>query len=239
MQQAGQKGAGAPRVAGSPLAVIEAWLAPVEGRRLLDVGCGRGALARHLVARGARVCGVDPLGAAVAEARAGVPEAEFLETGAEALPFAAGSFDGAVLLNSLHHVPLPLMAAALDAVLRVSAGPVLVIEPLAEGPFFEAMRPVEDETDLRAAAQAAIARHVSEGRAAIVREHTFDDVRRFPDVDAFLAKIVAVDPGRAAAAARLRGAVEARMAQWGTRDGDGIRLDQPHRAVLLCRPAGL
>ncbi|WP_234050620.1 MULTISPECIES: class I SAM-dependent methyltransferase [unclassified Xanthobacter] len=235
MTQAERNAAGSKqaRPQGAPLAVIEEWLAPLGGRRLLDVGCGRGALARRLVARDAQVVGVDPQPQTIAAARELVPEAEFRETGAQALPFADSAFDAAVLLNSFHHVPLSLMDAALGEVLRVCAGPVLVIEPLAEGPFFEVMRPVEDETEQRLAAQAVITRTVEVGAARLLRAHDFDDVRSFADVDAFLAKVIAADPARAETAARLRGEVEALMRQWGTPEGEGLRLDQPHRALLL------
>lgn len=238
MEQAGTAGTAASRPEGAPLALIADWLSPLAGRRVLDVGCGSGALARDLAALGARVSGVDPLAEAVAAARVLVPEGAFMEAGAEALPFADGAFDAAVLLNSFHHVPPALMSAALDEAMRVTRGPVLVVEPLAEGPFFEVMRPVEDETDIRRAAQAVIAGHVTQGRARLVRAHEFDDVRRFADVDAFLAKVVAVDPARAEAARALRGEVEALMARWGRPEGAAIRLDQPHRAVLLARPEG-
>lgn len=223
----------ARRPAGSALALIDDWLGPLAGRLFLDVGCGRGALAKALTARGAQVVGIDPAVEAIEAARAAVPEARFDAGGAEALPYPAGHFDAVLLLNSFHHVPQHLMAAALAGTLRVSRGPLLVIEPLAEGPFFEAMRPVEDETVIRHAAQAAIADCVAQGRAIIARDHVFDDVRRFSGVDAFLDKIVAVDPARAEAAQRLRGEVAALMARWGTPEDGGVRLDQPHRAVLL------
>lgn len=227
----------ASRPANTALGVIEAWLGPIAGRSLLDVGCGRGALARALLARGARVSGIDPSAEAIHEARAAVPEAEFVDAGAEALPFADDSFDAAILLNSFHHVPAPLMPGALAEALRVSRGPVLVIEPLAAGAFFEAMRPVEDESVIRAAAQVAIARHVAEGRAVVGRALDYDEVRHFSGVDAFLAKIVAVDPARAEAARRLRPEVAALVARLGVREREGLRLDQPHRAILLMPPA--
>ncbi len=219
--------------AGSALALIDEWLGPLAGRRFLDVGCGRGALAKTLTTRGAHVIGIDPAIDAIEAARAAVPEARFDAGGAEALPYPTGSFDAVLLLNSFHHVPRQLMTTALAQALRVGRGPLLIVEPLAEGPFFEAMRPVEDETAIRHAAQTAIADFVAQGRAIIVRDHTFDDVRRFSGVDAFIDKLVAVDRARAEAAQSLRGEVAALMARWGTPDQDGVRLDQPHRAVLL------
>lgn len=221
------------RAAGSALALIDDWFGPLAGRRILDVGCGRGALAQVLASRGAQVAGIDPAAGAIEAARAAVPEARFDVGGAEQLPYPGGSFDGVLLLNSFHHVPQGLMSAALAEAMRVGRGLLLIIEPLAEGPFFEAMRPVEDETGMRHAAQAAIAGFVEEGRAVMVRDHVFDDVRRFSGVDAFLEKIVAVDPARAEAARHLRGEVAALMQRWGTPEEGSVRLDQPHRAVLL------
>lgn len=223
----------ARRPEGTALAVIEDWLGPLAGRSILDIGCGHGGLARALAARGAKVHGIDPGAEAVAAARAAVPEAEFTEAGAEALPFAADSFDAVIFLNSLHHVPAALMSPALGEALRVSRGQVLVVEPLAEGSSFEVLRPVDDETAVRALAQEAIAACLAGGAARVVRRLDFDDVRRVAGVDGFLARVVAVDPSRAAAAARHRGTVEALLAQWGVAEAGGIRLEQPHRALLL------
>lgn len=221
------------RPEGTALAVIEDWLGPLNGRSILDIGCGHGALARALTARGARVHGIDPGPEAIAAARAAVPEATFTEAGAEALPFADGSFDAVVFLNSLHHVPAQLMAAALGEALRVSRGPVLVVEPLAEGSYFEVLRPVEDETAIRGLAQDALSDCIARGEAQAVRRLDYDDVRRVSGVDSFLARAVAVDPARAAAAERHRGTVEALLARWGVAEAGGIRLEQPHRALLL------
>ncbi len=217
------------------LDVIHAWLGALKGRSVLDVGCGRGGVARMLAAEGAEVTGIDPLAEAVAEASATVPEARFQVAGAEALPFADGSFDAVVIINALHHVPGPLMGGALEEAARVSRGPVLVIEPLAAGSFFETMRPVEDETDIRAAAQAALETAVASGRLRLVRAGEYDDLRRFADLDGFLARVVSVDPARAKTAASARDEVAALMARWGVPDGDMILFAQPHRAHFLTR----
>lgn len=225
----------ARRPQGTALEVIEDWLGPLAGTSILDIGCGHGALARALTARGARVHGIDPGAEAIAAARAAVPEASFTEAGAEALPFADASFDAAIFLNSLHHVPGELMAAALGAALRVSRGPVLVVEPLAEGSYFEVLRPVEDETAIRALAQEALSACLARDAARLVRRLDYDDVRHVAGVDGFLARAVAVDPARRDAAERHRAAVEAQLARWGVAEAEGIRLAQPHRALLLAR----
>lgn len=231
----GQHSETARRPQGTALEVIEDWLGPLNGMSILDIGCGHGALARALTARSARVHGIDPGAEAIAAARAAVPEASFTEAGAEALPFADASFDAAIFLNSLHHVPAELMAAALGAALRVSRGPVLVVEPLAEGSYFEVLRPVEDETAIRALAQEALSACLARGGARLIRRLDYDDVRHVAGVVGFLARAVAVDPARRDAAERHRDTVEALLARWGVPEAEGIRLAQPHRALLLAR----
>lgn len=218
------------------ISIVEEAFAPLAGKRVLDVGCGAGALARSLAARGARVTGVDPNTEALAVAREAVPAGTFRAAGAEALPFADASFDGAVFLNSLHHVPKPVMHRALGEAARVvgPAGPIVVVEPLAEGSFFLALRPVEDETNVRTAAQEALRQAVEGGAFEQLRR--VDYLRRevFESMDEFLARVVAVDPARAAVVAGRRPEIEAAFGRHARAAADGrMTLDQPMRAHVL------
>ena len=86
--------------------------AVVAGERVLDVGCGPGALAAAAAARGADVVGVDLAEGMVAEARRRHPELEFVCADAESLPFADGAFDVAVGAFLVNHVPDPERAVA-------------------------------------------------------------------------------------------------------------------------------
>jgi SAM-dependent methyltransferase len=135
-----------------------------------------------------------------------VPEARFETCGAEALPFAAGSFDACVFLNSLHHVPVPLMQDALRAALRVlrPGGEVIIVEPLAEGAFFEVMRPVEDETEIRRAAIDAIDAVQAAGEAVGPAPVTYARPTPVADLDAFVDTLARVDSARRALAEAQR-----------------------------------
>ncbi len=72
--------------------------------RVLDVGCGPGALTSELVARfgAAAVAAVDPSLAFVEATRARNPGVEVRQATAEALPFADGSFDVALAQLVVH-----------------------------------------------------------------------------------------------------------------------------------------
>ena len=73
-------------------------------RRVLDVGCGEGQVARHLARAGADVVGLDPTDAQVARARERGGGPEYLRARAEALPCASGSFDTVVVCLAIEHV---------------------------------------------------------------------------------------------------------------------------------------
>lgn len=218
------------------MSIIEEAFAPLAGRRLLDIGCGSGALARSLSERGARVAGVDPNPEALAVARKSVPDGTFQAARAEALPFADASFDGAVFLNSLHHVPKPMMHRALREAARAvgPSGPIVVVEPLAEGSLFLALRPVEDETEVRTAAQETLRRALEDGEFEQPRRVDYLRRERFEGIEQFLAHVVAVDPARAASVEERRPEVEAAFRRHARAAEDGgMTLEQPMRALVL------
>lgn len=218
------------------MSVIEAALAPFVGKQVLDVGCGGGVLARSLSDRGARVAGLDPNGAVLAVARQAVPSATFYQAGAEVMPFADRSFDGAIFLNSLHHVPKLAMHRALREAARVTkfAEPIVIIEPLAAGSFFSVLRTVEDETDVRAAAQEVIAEGLESEAFELLDLRDYLRREHFADLDEFLVRVVAADPARAATVEGRRPEVEAAFRRYGRATEDGqVVLEQPIRAHVL------
>lgn len=78
---------------------------PPAGRRILDVGCGDGMLALELARRGAEVVGVDASERMIVAARERAKgqhcDVSFEVARAEALPFAAASFDVVVAVTVL------------------------------------------------------------------------------------------------------------------------------------------
>jgi len=224
------------RIGIDALTLISETFEPLPGARLLDVGCGAGRLASALLARGAFVIGVDPDERAITAAQGSAPAAEFRVARAESLPFKRGTFDGVIFLNSLHHVPEPAMGPALSEAARVSAstGSVLVVEPLAEGSFFSAFRFVEDETEIRAAAQSAVMDSVARGNLKLERTVEFVRKERFADLDAFLVRVLAADRSRELAVCKHRSEIEAEFVRVSRRDEHGLFvLDQPLRAHVL------
>lgn len=210
-------------------------LSEIDAHAVLDIGCGHGALARNLVQAGYDVTGIDPAPEAVAAARLAVPEARFEACGAEALPFADGRFDACVFLNSLHHVPVPLMQDALLEALRVlrPGGEVIIVEPLAEGAFFEVMRPVEDETEIRHAAIRAIDAVLADGVAIGPAPVTYARPTPVADLDAFIAYLARVDPARRTLAEAQRETLGRLYAVHVSMGSNGPELIQPLRLWRL------
>ena len=212
-------------------------LVDVRGRRVLDVGCGNGALVRRLAAAGAEALGLEISDALLEPARSGDrdhPE-RYVVGRAEALPFGDGSLDVVVCSKSLHHVPVEGLGVAFDEARRVlvPGGSLLVVEPLTEGSFFELLIGVEDETEVRAAAQEALARASAHGLA---RAQTLDyDVEVvFSDFAGARRMIVAVDPARAERFEALEPDLRVLFDRLGEPRPDGrVAFVQPMRADLL------
>ena len=216
------------------LTLIRETYAPLARKALLDIGCGTGSLTRALTEEGAAVTGIDPGEDALAKARKAVPAARFESASAESLPFPDGTFDGAVMLNSLHHVPDPAKALTEAARVLRPGSRLVIVEPLASGTFFEALRPIEDETEIRAAAQTAIAEAMATGLVSCERETIVERRENFADIEAFFARVTAVDPARADAIRERRPEAEAAFAGAVEQAADGhFALVQPLRIHVL------
>jgi ubiquinone/menaquinone biosynthesis C-methylase UbiE len=73
---------------------------PLDSKRILDLGCGKGRFGSHLQGRGARVVGLD-LSSAMLSYAAGLPR---VHGSARRLPFADAVFDGVMAIEVLEHL---------------------------------------------------------------------------------------------------------------------------------------
>jgi len=96
---------------------LEEVLREVEGKAVLDLGCGEGRYCRVLKGKGAEVTGIDPVPRFIEQARALDPVSRYVEAGAEALPFEENTFD--LVLSYLTVIDIPDLAAAAGEIARV------------------------------------------------------------------------------------------------------------------------
>lgn len=134
---------------------ITAAVGPTPGRRVLDLGCGDGHLARLLdddVHRPASYLGVDLLEERLAEARTDAPAwATFEIASADQLPVADGGVDVVVAMTLLSSVPDPSFRARIAAEIGrvlVPGGRFVVYDFRYPSPSNPHVRPVTPD-DLR------------------------------------------------------------------------------------------
>jgi ubiquinone/menaquinone biosynthesis C-methylase UbiE len=180
-----------------PLAPQLADLASIAaGQRVLDVGCGPGALTAELVGRlgPEAVSAVDPSEPFVEAARERYPGVGVQRAAAEELPFEAGVFDAALAQLVVHFMADPV--AGLREMARVTSGGGVVAACVwdhagGQGPlsvFWQAAQElepdVEDETQLAGAREGHLAQlfeaagldHVEQSTLQVSVEHpTFED----------------------------------------------------------------
>ncbi len=171
-------------------------LVPLQAQNIIELGCGNAKLARTLLERWpqCRVTGleVDAVQHAknLASPQAGL---SFVAAGAQAVPFADASFDLALMLKSLHHVPMASMDAALAEVARVlrPGGCLYVSEPIYGGALNALVRLYNDEGVVRPAAQAALDRALDSGvQWEALAERRFAQPVHFASFDDFAQRMM-------------------------------------------------
>ena len=215
-------------------------LAALAGLQVIELGCGSARLARDLLARhpDARVTGLEV--DAIQHARNLAAPAErlsFIAAGAEAIPLPEAQFDLALMLKSLHHVPLALMDQALREVHRVlrTGGHLYVSEPVYAGALNQITRLYNDEGAVRAAAQAALDRALASGQWEAAAERHFAVPVRYADFADFERRMLDVTYAERHLDDDLREQVRARFAAHV--GPEGAHFQRPMHVRLL-RKAG-
>ncbi|MCX5043843.1 methyltransferase domain-containing protein [Aldersonia sp. NBC_00410] len=92
-----------------PLAPVFSGFAGVgAGRKVLDVGCGPGALTAYLLSTGAEVAAIDPSPPFIDAIRARFPDIDVRLGTAEELPYDADAFDAALAQLVVHFMSNPV-----------------------------------------------------------------------------------------------------------------------------------
>jgi SAM-dependent methyltransferase len=143
----------------------------LNGKEVLEIGCGRGRITRDLALHARLVTATEPDAAALEGARTDIKAGNVVfmpaPSGIPKLP--PGSFDMVIYTLSLHHVPASEMLTSLCSAINLlrTDGVIVVIEPGDGGSFTEAKERFGagsgDERPARDAAMRAM--HALEGWA--------------------------------------------------------------------------
>ncbi len=128
--------------------VAELCLDAAQIKTVLDIGTGSGLFAEAFARRGLEVAGVDVNPEMLEAARGYVPEADFREGTAEAIPFGDGSFDlvfMGVVLHEADDAPKALQEARRTARQRVGILEWPYRDESFGAPFAERLKPEELE----------------------------------------------------------------------------------------------
>ena len=214
-----------------------ATLMSLEGRQLLELGCGAGWMTRLLAERfrPARILAteVDRIQLEKNLAQPPIPGVEFRYGGAEAIAAPDASFDAVFMFKSLHHVPRDLMAPSLREIHRVlvPGGLAYFCEPVYWGGFNAVLSLVHDEREVREAAFEALVQAVESGLFALETEIFFQVTGTYATWEAFADRFLKVTHTQldldADREARIRAAFEAHLTP------TGAHFLKPHRIDLL------
>lgn len=217
--------------------VIDEFLS-IKGASVVDVGCGSGWLTRLMTQRGAHVTGIEvsPRQLALARAAKPVGDEHYIQGSAEELPLPNRSVDIVVFFNSLHHVDPKVLPNALREAARVlkHGGILYVSEPLAEGDYFELMKPVHDETTVRHNAQHVL-RQAPEYGLLIEKQLVHVDPVFFPNFQAFHDRLTTINPNIRARFDEEEETLKRLFEANGKKTADGWLFDQAWRVAVLRR----
>lgn len=206
--------------------------------RIIELGCGAADLSRKLLDRcpGCEITGLEVDQRQHAKNLLNPRQRlHFVRAGAQAIPISTETFDLALMLKSLHHVPVTQMEDALSEVHRVlhPNGLLYVSEPVFAGALNEVMRLFHDEEMVRAAALRAIHEAVSSGAWEQVSETLFEVPVHYRDFADFEQRLIAVTYVNhqldAAMLQRVRARFEPHLG------ADGAHFVRPMRVNLLRR----
>ena len=150
-----------------PLAGVFASFAGVgAGDKVLDVGCGPGALTAYLLSVGAEVAAIDPSPPFVDAIRTRFPEVEVCRGTAEELPYDTAAFDVALAQLVVHFMSDPVVAVR--QMVRVTRRGGVIAACVWDGPtgalapFWDAVHVIDPDAEDEALLSGAETGHLTE-----------------------------------------------------------------------------
>mgnify|MGYP003648182667 FL=1 len=220
--------------------VVIAELLDLDGKQILELGCGRAQHTRAIAEAGhgrtMLALEVDERQHALNLQIEDLSNVTFALGGAEQIPAADQSFDAVFLFKSLHHVPVELMQPAMAEIARVlrPGGHAYVSEPLFRGSFNECLRLFHDESYVRGQAFEAITSAVAAGQLQSVSQTFFLAPVRFASFEEFAQLVIAATHSNHQLSPELFEQVRQRFASYA--GPTGVQFEQPIRVDLLRRP---
>ncbi|HUT42011.1 MAG TPA: class I SAM-dependent methyltransferase [Gammaproteobacteria bacterium] len=171
-------------------------LLALDGKHILELGCGSAAITRDIATSGAdrkiTALEVDEIAHEKNLQIEDLPNVTFGLAGAEDIPLEDESVDVVFMFKSLHHVPVDLMDQSMREIRRVlkPGGLVYISEPVFAGEFNEILRLFHDEKLVREAAFSAVKRAVDGGLFSLVEEIFFNSPMQFESFADFENRII-------------------------------------------------
>ncbi len=223
-----------------PEAEIYERLLVLDGKHILELGCGGAVITRDIAGAGTgrRITAleVDEIAHGKNLQISDLPNVTFALAGAQDIPLENETVDVVLMFKSLHHVPVELMDVAMREISRVlkPGGVAYISEPIFAGAFNEILRLFHDESSVREAAFDTLKRAVDEGLFELVEETFFTSPMHFESFADFENNVLNVTHTKH----NLDDVVHSQVKERFERHvgADGAHFQMPMRVDLLRRP---
>ena len=223
-----------------PEADIYEQLLSLDGKHILELGCGKAEITRKIATTGSNrqltALEVDEIAHDKNLEIRDLPNVTFILAGAQDIPLADESVDVVFMFKSLHHVPQQYMKAAMHEIRRVLKpdGYAYISEPIFAGDFNDILRLFHDEQKVREAAFGTLKQAVTDGLFRLVEETFFNSPLRFENFTEFENNTINATHTRHSLDKALYSLVKQRFEQHV--GDDGAHFLMPMRVDLLQRP---
>lgn len=223
-----------------PEAEIYDRLLALDGKHILELGCGSAEITRNIASAGTgrkiTALEVDEIAHGKNLQIADLPNVSFDLAGAQDIPLEDETVDVVLMFKSLHHVPVHLMDDAMREINRVlkPGGVAYISEPVFAGAFNEILRLFHDESQVREAAFNTVKKAVDEGLFELVEETFFNSPMKFESFADFENKVLKATHTQHNLDDQVYSLVKERFEQHVGEDGAHFLM--PIRVDLLQRP---